>query len=145
MSSEELFQGNRSLSELNKSLKRMTGMDQFFRSPEDIQFFTHSIGVKEPTSFARSPKDFGDFQTPTSLTDRICLALKNNGCNPKAVIEPTAGRGNFLVSALKTFPSLKTIFAMDRQPKYEWEFKKNLFVYSKSCEVQAEIKYIVGD
>lgn len=46
-------------------------------------------------------KEFGDYQTPNELSDKICDYLKNERhINPQVVIEPTCGLGNFLASSL---------------------------------------------
>lgn len=43
-----------------------------------------------------SEKELGDYQTPLYFTDIICEYLKNNlKINPKTIIEPTCGIGNF--------------------------------------------------
>ena len=52
--------------------------------------------------------DLGDFQTPIPLTDRICRYISSKGFKPQILIEPTCGMGNFVFSAIKYFPTLKT-------------------------------------
>jgi type I restriction-modification system DNA methylase subunit len=39
--------------------------------------------------------EFGDFQTPRELTIEITKTLFDIGINPKTIIEPTCGEGNF--------------------------------------------------
>ena len=50
-----------------------------------------------------SKMEFGDFQTPSELTDEICHFLHSIGVRPESVIEPTCGTGGFIVSAMDTF------------------------------------------
>ena len=45
-------------------------------------------------------REFGDFQTPPALAERICAFLLSEGVRPKAVVEPTCGRGSLLKAAL---------------------------------------------
>lgn len=47
--------------------------------------------------------EFGDFQTPNNLAKGICNLLLAEGINPKSIIEPTCGRGSFLVNSIRTF------------------------------------------
>ena len=55
---------------------------------------------KEPAE-----KELGDYQTPLYFTDIICEYLKNDlKINPKTIIEPTCGIGNFLKSSSRLFP-----------------------------------------
>lgn len=47
--------------------------------------------------------EFGDFQTPNNLAKGICNLLLSEGINPKSIIEPTCGRGSFLINSIRTF------------------------------------------
>jgi len=49
--------------------------------------------------------EFGDFQTPLALAHEVCELIRRLGENPNVVLEPTAGRGAFLVAAADKFPS----------------------------------------
>jgi hypothetical protein len=49
--------------------------------------------------------EFGDFQTPDGLAAEVCALLLRLGEVPELVIEPTAGRGAFLVAASQAFPA----------------------------------------
>ena len=53
--------------------------------------------------------DFGDFQTPEYLTNQICQKLKTLNIDAETIIEPTCGKGNFLVSAKCNFPFKKLL------------------------------------
>ena len=48
--------------------------------------------------------EFGDFQTPHALAAEVCALLARHAEQPDFVIEPTAGKGAFLLAAAKTFP-----------------------------------------
>ena len=50
-------------------------------------------------------KEFGDYQTPIEFCDRVCAYLYEQGLsrNIEAIIEPTCGLGNFIVSAAERF------------------------------------------
>ena len=47
--------------------------------------------------------EYGDFQTPASLADRVCRLLLGLGIRPASVVEPTCGRGAFLHAAETVF------------------------------------------
>ncbi len=49
--------------------------------------------------------EFGDFQTPQALAREACLLLSSLGETPDAVIEPTVGRGAFLLASARVFPN----------------------------------------
>ena len=44
-------------------------------------------------------KEFGDYQTPSYFSDKVCEYLKDLGITPTIVLEPTCGIGNFLASS----------------------------------------------
>ena len=47
--------------------------------------------------------EFGDFQTPPALARGVCELVQRLGEKPDVVVEPTAGRGAFLIAAAETF------------------------------------------
>jgi hypothetical protein len=114
--------------ELNEMFERRTKIVEFFRSERDIIEFSEFL--KNPQNGNGRNKSLGDFQTPRALTDRICAYLKDNGLRPKALVEPTCGEGNFVISAIQTFPELEYVYAVDTQTHYEWRFKMNLLKLS---------------
>jgi len=52
---------------------------------------------------ARSPVEFGDFQTPPRLAGEVCRFLADRGVSPATVVEPTCGLGHFVLAALQEF------------------------------------------
>ena len=62
--------------------------------------------------------EFGDFQTPTALSERICDFLFAQGTRPASILEPTCGKGNFLLSALDRFVSATKVIGVDINPVY---------------------------
>ena len=52
---------------------------------------------------ANSQIEFGDFQTPLTLAKEVCRLLRRAGEAPDFVLEPTCGRGAFLVAAAEAF------------------------------------------
>ena len=53
--------------------------------------------------------EYGDFQTPPELTEKICKKLWQIHVNPDVIIEPTCGIGNFLKAAALTFKETEKI------------------------------------
>ena len=62
--------------------------------------------------------EFGDFQTPLALADRVCGLLADRGLRPAGVLEPTCGTGTFLRAASKAFPSSKRILGFEINPRH---------------------------
>ena len=61
--------------------------------------------------------EFGDFQTPIGLAREVCELLVRLGEQPGVVLEPTVGRGAFLLAAAKAFPDA-TLRGLDINPDY---------------------------
>lgn len=70
-------------------------------------------------------KEFGDYQTPPEFCLSVCEYIKDNiiTYNPKAVLDPTCGIGNFL-SAASTVFSGTDVFGIDINEQYVEEAKK---------------------
>lgn len=66
----------------------------------------------------KSKVEFGDFQTPLNLSAHVCSLIKESGIKPASLIEPTCGVGNFVISALEQFPSIKNGVALDINPDH---------------------------
>lgn len=62
--------------------------------------------------------EFGDFQTPSDLAHEIAAFLRDSGETPDVVVEPTCGRGSFVVAATDAFPRAKAVYGFDINPQY---------------------------
>ena len=58
-------------------------------------------------------KEYGDFQTPDDLAERAVALLRDYGVAPDVVIEPTCGKGSFLLAAARGFSSAQTLVGFD--------------------------------
>lgn len=73
---------------------------------------------------ARKQRDvwqYGDFQTPGDLAFEVCKAIAQLAIRPRAVLEPTCGRGAFLSAAGKCFPGLHILRGVEINPQYAAE------------------------
>jgi len=113
----------------NHALKDLSGINNFF---EDQRFYLefHSLLERDLSYAADSDRrEFGDFQTPDELTDQICSLLVKNKISPHCILEPTFGRGSFLLSSLKYFKDAKLIFGVEIYERYVWESKFKILEY----------------
>ena len=62
---------------------------------------------------SRHTREFGDFQTPLELARQVCSQLDRQGVKPVSVVEPTCGKGNFLLAALEAFPTITNAVGVD--------------------------------
>jgi methylase of polypeptide subunit release factors len=70
--------------------------------------------------------EFGDFQTPIALSERICDFLFAQGIKPASILEPTCGKGNLLLSALDRFVSATKAIGIDINPAYIGQIESKL-------------------
>ncbi len=71
----------------------------------------------------REPKtnlktEFGDFQTPELLAESVCEYLLGIGLRPRAIVEPTCGKGNFLLAAMRQFVDVQKGVGVEINPEY---------------------------
>ncbi len=58
--------------------------------------------------------EFGDFQTPQGLARDVCAVIQRTGFSPASIIEPTCGRGAFILAALDAFPRASHFLGVDQ-------------------------------
>lgn len=132
------LESSKRCNEINRILQSKTKISNFFHDKKEIEDFLERVKLrltiikqKKKQKKKSVPKaDMGDFQTPIQLTNKICEYLLENGENPTVIIEPTCGKGNFILSALKYFSNLEYIYCVELQRKYEWDFKLNILHYT---------------
>lgn len=89
-------------------------------------------------SLIYSPKadEFGDFQTPATLARQVCELLSNRGLAPAAVVEPTCGIGNFLLTALDQFPMAAGGLGVEINPAYVDRLTASLRTFPNADKVR---------
>jgi hypothetical protein len=87
-------------------------------------------------SIQKAKVEYGDFQTPLELAERVCQQLMELGINPDAIVEPTCGMGNFIEAASLLFQSTKKIIGVEVNQKYLQEVrKKQQFIQDRRIEL----------
>jgi tRNA/tmRNA/rRNA uracil-C5-methylase (TrmA/RlmC/RlmD family) len=127
---------------LNKTLNKITqfetanhimsnacGILHYFDNQEEYESLKNILSkaqnvVKEPDR-----AEYGDFQTNIDLAINITKFLKINSANPKIILEPTCGKGNFIVASLSIFKRIEKVFAVEIYKPYVWEAKFNILQY----------------
>ena len=67
--------------------------------------------------------EYGDFQTPLGLTNKICSKLVELNVCPDIIVEPTCGIGNFIESSSYFFKESKEIIGIEINGKYIDQFR----------------------
>ena len=75
---------------------------------------------------SRPKIEFGDFQTPEDLVREICNYLYKQNIRPQSVVEPTCGKGHFLLGAMGRFDSADRFLGIERNRDYLDEARSHL-------------------
>lgn len=75
---------------------------------------------------SQSRTEFGDFQTPADLAQNVCESLLKAGVSPASILEPTCGRGSFLLAAARTFTSAEKMAGVEINPQYSQYAQQSL-------------------
>lgn len=80
--------------------------------------------------------EFGDFQTPSSLAERVCSHLSAVGFRPASVVEPTCGKGAFVLAALKYFPDADVTLGVEINPSHVATARERIAKQSPNQQVE---------
>ncbi len=111
----------------NKKMFDAFGIMHFFDNDNDFQtllqtiFFSNVNKVEEPDR-----AQYGDFQTNLDLANKVAQQLYLRNISPEIVIEPTCGKGNFIIASISNFKTIKNVFGMEIYKPYVWESKFNI-------------------
>jgi hypothetical protein len=113
----------------NNLLADISGINTFFRNQEDFLIVLELLEPCFVVSEEADRREYGDFQTPHELTDSICSYLTGENILPDVIVEPTFGKGSFLLSAIKSFDKLKEIYGVEIYEPYYWQTKFSILEY----------------
>ncbi|MBD3724881.1 MAG: hypothetical protein IE891_08935 [Flavobacteriaceae bacterium] len=128
----------------NQKMCKAFGFIHFFDNEEDLQILKETISISQNIVSEPDRAEYGDFQTNTDLANKVALHLTTKNVSPEIVIEPTCGKGNFIVASLKQFDSIKKVFGIEIYKPYVWESKFNIidFYINNPTENKPEILII---
>ena len=99
----------------------------FFDNNEELE--TLKDIISETQNIVEEPDratEYGDFQTNLNLANTATKILVGKGSLPKIIIEPTCGKGNFILASLQHFESADKIYGIEIYKPYVWECKFNI-------------------
>lgn len=111
----------------NQKMYDSFGIIHFFDNNEELETLKEIISetqntVQEPDRAT----EYGDFQTNLDLANKVAIYLKAKGIQPEIVIEPTCGKGNFIIASLNNFNTIRKIIGVEIYKPYFWETKFNI-------------------
>lgn len=110
----------------NQALFDICGVRNFFDTNEEVEILKEVTSLSKNVVEEPDRSEYGDFQTNSDLADSITFNLALKNISPEIIIEPTCGEGNFIISSLKNFKSIKYIYGIEIFKPYVWKTKFNI-------------------
>lgn len=110
----------------NQKMFDAFGIKHFFDNDEDLEILKEIISDNCSRLEEPDRAEYGDFQTNEDLANKVTLHLALKNISPEIIIEPTCGKGNFIIASLKNFQNIQNIFGIEIYKPYVWETKFNI-------------------
>lgn len=107
---------------VNQILASKCGVNDFFIDKSDLAKCIENRSISEIN-------EYGDWQTNLDLAIKICQKLKSKGYDPQVVIEPTCGKGNFIIAALMVFDNIQNVYGIEIYKPYIDEVKYQILQF----------------
>lgn len=117
------------LEKANVFLKTTCGINNFFSTKDELSGL--KLKINEQSTLVSEPnrREYGDFQTNDHLALEVVRYAWRKEKDYEFVLEPTCGKGNFVMAVLKTFTSVKKIVGIEIYKPYIWETKFKILKY----------------
>lgn len=102
------------------------GIKNFFSSNEELETLKKIISPNHIVLEEPDRAEYGDFQTNPDLANKVIQNLVSKSISPEIVLEPTCGKGNFIIASLQNFENIKNIIGVEIYKPYVWETKFNI-------------------
>ncbi|MGI8951167.1 MAG: hypothetical protein ACR2FN_06240 [Chitinophagaceae bacterium] len=126
---KQIIKETATLVEVNNILQITSGINKFFDSEAELTELKEKIFIDYNLVEEPDRTEYGDFQTNSELGFKITQYLSKQIKAPEILIEPTCGKGNFIIAALKSFSTLKNIYGIEIYKPYVWETKFSILNY----------------
>lgn len=140
----EFFQKNHKslldFNQVNSIIKEVSGINDFFTTQEQATELLEKI--KENSSIVSEPdrREYGDFQTNQFLAQQVVDYAFSKTNDFEFILEPTCGKGNFLLAAIKQSKKLKKVVGVEIYQPYVWETKFKILEYFISAKENTKLE-----
>lgn len=112
-----------SFEKANQEMYDVFGIIHFFDNNEELEVLKKVLSENQNVVEEPDRAEYGDFQTNSDLANKVTLHLASKNISPEVVIEPTCGKGNFIIASLRNFKNIKYVFGVEIYRPYVWETK----------------------
>lgn len=121
---KDFLNNTSSFENANEKILEAFGIKHFFENNDDFQALKESVSIVTIGAVDEPDRaEYGDFQTNINLANSIVKHLKNRNISPEIIIEPTCGKGSFIVASLFNFKAIKRVLGIEIYKPYVWETK----------------------
>lgn len=115
-----------SFEKANQKMYDAFGIIHFFDNNEELETLKEVLSITNNIVEEPDRAEYGDFQTNSDLANKVTIHLASKNISPEVVIEPTCGKGNFIIASLRNFKNIKNVFGVEIYKPYVWETKFNI-------------------
>jgi hypothetical protein len=112
-----------SFEKVNQKMYDAFGIIHFFDENEDLETLKEVLSKTHNNVEEPHRAEYGDFQTNLDLANKVTLYLVSKNISPEIIIEPTCGKGNFIIASLRNFKNIRNVFGVEIYKPYVWETK----------------------
>lgn len=121
---KDFLNNTSSFENANQKMFDAFGINIFFENDDDFQALKESVSIIAISSVEEPDRaEYGDFQTNKDLANKVAKHLAKRDISPEIIIEPTCGKGNFIIASLSNFKAIKKVFGIEIYKPYVWETK----------------------
>lgn len=124
-----------SLDEANVLLQKTCGVVEFCTSQQDFHELLQETCLNDSDE---DRSEYGDFQTNEDLSDAVVEHLAQKGIAPRVIVEPTCGKGNFILSSLRGFRNIRFVLGIEIYKPYVQQTKYRILHYFLSHPEQTD-------
>ncbi len=130
----------------NSFLMDTCGVRSFFDNEAEFTALKRIIYENITPDNIVNRREFGDYQTNESLASQ-CVSLIEGDSDYEFILEPTCGKGNFIIAALNSIESVSKLVGIEIYKPYVWEtkFKILSFYLTNPDKETADINIIHAD
>lgn len=108
---------------INSIIKSSSGINNFFETQEEATALLTEIRINQSIVYEPDRREYGDFQTNKTLALRVSKYAFNKNPEVEFLLEPTCGKGNFLLACISQFKNLKKVVGVEIYKPYVWKTK----------------------
>lgn len=133
---KNIFSNSNELETINELIYLKCGVIDFFNNQPEVYLFEKALNQYSSELKEKNRRAYGDFQTNKDLASSITNYLDKKNIAPEFVLEPTCGKGRFIIASLQQFSTIKKLVGIEIYLPYVWETKfkiLDLFIADKAA------------